>query len=56
MSGRLRPFQEGRAFLEQHKETLLHTATETVSRLADEELQDLGITLKKPSDMLSELQ
>jgi len=47
---------EGRAFLEEHKNRLVHTAMETMSRLTDEEIQDLANTLKKLRDMLSKLQ
>jgi DNA-binding MarR family transcriptional regulator len=47
---------QGRAFLEEHKNRLVHIAVETMSRLTDEELQDLANTLKKLRDMLSKLQ
>jgi len=47
---------QGRAFLEDHKSRLVHTAMETMSRLTDEELQDLANTLKKLRDLLSKLQ
>jgi MarR family 2-MHQ and catechol resistance regulon transcriptional repressor len=46
----------GRAFLEEHKNKLVGTAMETMSRLTDEELEDLANTLKKLRDMLSKLQ
>jgi len=46
----------GRAFLEEHKNRLVSTAMETMSRLTDEELEDLANTLKKLRDMLSKLQ
>jgi DNA-binding MarR family transcriptional regulator len=47
---------EGRTFLEAHKNRLVRTAMETMSRLTDEELEDLENTLKKLRDMLSKLQ
>ena len=47
---------QGRAFLAEHKDRLVHTAMETMSRLTDEELEDLANTLKKLGDMLSKLQ
>jgi DNA-binding MarR family transcriptional regulator len=46
---------QGRAFLEAHKNRLVGTAMETMSRLTDEELEDLANTLKKLRDMLSKL-
>lgn len=46
----------GRAFLEEHKNRLVHTAMETMSGLTDEEIEDLANTLKKLRDMLSKLQ
>lgn len=45
----------GRAFLEEHKNRLVSTAMETMSRLTDEELEDLANTLKKLRDILSKL-
>jgi DNA-binding MarR family transcriptional regulator len=47
---------QGRAFLEEHKDRLVHTAMETMSRLTDEELEDLANTLNKLRDLLSKLQ
>ena len=47
---------QGRAFLGEHKNRLVHTAMETMSRLTDEELQDLANTLEKLRDVLSKLQ
>jgi len=47
---------QGRAFLEEHKNRLVDTAMKTMSRLTDEELEDLANTLKKLRDMLSKLQ
>jgi DNA-binding MarR family transcriptional regulator len=47
---------QGKAFLEAHKNRLVRTAMETMSRLTDEELEDLENTLKKLRDMLSKLQ
>jgi DNA-binding MarR family transcriptional regulator len=47
---------EGRAFLDEHKNRLVHTAVETMSRLTDEELEDLAKTLNKLRDILSKLQ
>jgi DNA-binding MarR family transcriptional regulator len=47
---------QGKAFLEEHKNRLVRIAMETMSRLTDEELQDLANTLKKLRDMLSKLQ
>jgi len=47
---------QGRAFLEEHKNRLVSTAMETMSRLTDEELEDLANTLKKLRDLLSKLQ
>ena len=46
----------GRAFLEEHKNRLVSTAMETMSRLTDEELEDLANTLKKLRDILSKFQ
>jgi MarR family 2-MHQ and catechol resistance regulon transcriptional repressor len=46
----------GRAFLKEHKDRLVHTAMETMSRLTDEELEDLANTLNKLRDILSKLQ
>lgn len=48
--------RQGRAFLEEHKSRLVCTAMETMSRLTDEELEDLAGTLKKLRDVLSKLQ
>ena len=45
----------GRAFLEEHKNRLVHTAMETMSGLTDEEIEDLANTLKKLRDLLSKL-
>ena len=47
---------QGRAFLEEHKNRLVGTAMETMSRLTDEELEDLANTLKKLRDILPKLQ
>jgi DNA-binding MarR family transcriptional regulator len=47
---------QGRAFLDEHKNRLVGTAMETMSRLTDEELEDLANTLKKLRDILSKLQ
>jgi len=47
---------QGRAFLEEHKNRLVHTAMETMSGLTDEELEDLANTLNKLRDLLSKLQ
>ncbi len=47
---------QGRAFLEEHKGRLVRTAMEAMSRLTDEELEDLVNTLKKLTDILSKLQ
>jgi len=47
---------QGRAFLEEHKNRLVGTAMETMSRLTDEELEDLANTLRKLQDILSKLQ
>jgi DNA-binding MarR family transcriptional regulator len=47
---------QGRAFLDEHKNRLVHTAVDTMSRLTDEELEDLANTLKKLRDMLAKLQ
>ncbi len=47
---------QGRVFLEEHKSRLVRTAMETMSRLTDEELEDLADTLKKLRDVLSKLQ
>ena len=46
---------QGRAFLEEHKNRLVGTAMETMSRLTDEELEDLANTLRKLRDILSKL-
>jgi len=46
----------GRIFLEEHQNRLVSTAVETMSRLTDEELEDLANTLNKLRDMLSKLQ
>jgi len=46
---------QGRAFLEEHKNRLVGTAMETMSRLTDEELEDLANTLRKLQDILSKL-
>jgi DNA-binding MarR family transcriptional regulator len=46
----------GRTFLEEHQNRLVSTAVDTMSRLTDEELEDLENTLKRLSDMLSKLQ
>jgi MarR family 2-MHQ and catechol resistance regulon transcriptional repressor len=46
----------GRAFLKEHKNRLVGTAMETMSRLTDEELEDLANTLNKLRDILSKLQ
>ena len=46
---------QGRVFLEEHKSRLVRTAMETMSRLTDEELEDLADTLKKLRDVLSKL-
>jgi DNA-binding MarR family transcriptional regulator len=47
---------QGRAFLEEHKNRLVSTTMETMSRLTDEELEDLANTLRKLRDILSKLQ
>jgi len=47
---------QGRAFLDEHKNRLAHTAIETMSGLTDEELEDLANTLNKLRDILSKLQ
>jgi MarR family 2-MHQ and catechol resistance regulon transcriptional repressor len=47
---------QGRAFLEEHKNRLVSTTMETMSRLKDEELEDLANTLRKLRDILSKLQ
>jgi DNA-binding MarR family transcriptional regulator len=47
---------QGRAFLDEHKNRLVGTAMETMSRLTDEELEDLANTLNKLRDILSKLQ
>ncbi len=47
---------QGRAFLDEHKNRLVHTAMETMSRLTDQELEDLANTLNKLRDILSKLQ
>lgn len=47
---------QGSIFLEEHKSRLVRTAMETMSRLTDEELEDLADTLKKLRDVLSKLQ
>jgi DNA-binding MarR family transcriptional regulator len=47
---------QGRAFLEEHKNRLASTTMETMSRLTDEELEDLANTLRKLRDILSKLQ
>lgn len=46
----------GRTFLEEHQNRLVSTAVDTMSRLTDEELEDLANTLKRLRDMLSKLQ
>ena len=46
----------GRVFLEEHRNRLVHTAMETMSRLTDEEFEDLANTLMKLRDLLSKLQ
>lgn len=47
---------QGRSFLEEHKNRLVSTNMETMSRLTDEELEDLANTLRKLRDILSKLQ
>jgi DNA-binding MarR family transcriptional regulator len=47
---------EGRAFLDEHKNRLVGTAIDTMSRLTDQELEDLAKTLNKLRDILSKLQ
>ena len=47
---------QGRSFLEEHKNRLVSTTMETMSRLTDEELEDLANTLRKLRDILSKLQ
>jgi len=47
---------QGRVFLEEHKDRLMSITIETMSRLTDEELEDLSNTLRKLRDILSKLQ
>jgi len=47
---------QGKVFLEEYKDRLTSAIIETMSRLTDEELEDLSNTLRKLRDILSKVQ
>jgi DNA-binding MarR family transcriptional regulator len=48
--------EQGRRFLEERRNNIMSAIRETLSRLTDEELEDLSDSLRKLRDILSKLQ